>query len=85
MLARNAADPRILAEVLHLANFACWTAETLELRSALAEELSHVVTSLRDPALDYWAHYDEYHATVVRVTSPLQRRRWGLGSRSQTS
>ena len=69
-LARNAADPRILAEVLHLANFACWTAETLELRSALAEELSHVVTSLRDPALDYWAHYDEYHVRAERGDIP---------------
>ena len=69
-LARDAADPRILAEVLHLAGYACWTAETLELRSALAEEMSRVVASLRDPALDYWAHYDEYHVRAERGDIP---------------
>ncbi|MGH2865774.1 MAG: ATP-binding protein [Solirubrobacteraceae bacterium] len=60
-LARGAGEPRTLADVLHLACFAYWTAETLELRGALSEELSQYASCLEDPALRFWARDDEFH------------------------
>ena len=51
-LARGAADKRALADVLLTAYRGLWNAETLELRSALSEELAGLATALGDPAVD---------------------------------
>ncbi len=51
-LARDAADKRALADVLLTAHRGIWNAETLELRSALCEELAGLAAELRDPAVD---------------------------------
>jgi class 3 adenylate cyclase len=51
-LARGAADKRVLADVLLTAYRGLWNAETLELRSALSEELAGLAAELRDPAID---------------------------------
>jgi class 3 adenylate cyclase len=65
-LARDAGDGRTLAEVARLAFLACWTAETLELRTALAEELSRHAAAVRDPALQFWAHDIDFHVNTER-------------------
>jgi tRNA A-37 threonylcarbamoyl transferase component Bud32 len=77
-LARVAGDPRTMAEVLHLAFFAYWSAETLELRGALIRELSRCASSLRDPALHFWVHSDECQVFIergdfVRARAALER------------
>ena len=61
-LARGAGDQDALARVLHSAFFALWSAETLEMRSALAEELAQY--ELRDPALRRAAQSLELHVCV---------------------
>jgi hypothetical protein len=53
-LARDASDARTLAYVLHAASYAHQSAETLELRAALAEEFSICAATLQDPALHFW-------------------------------
>ncbi len=63
-LARQAGDARTLAEVLRQAFEAYWSAGTLELRSAIAKELSECAAALSDPALQFWAHNVEQHAYV---------------------
>ncbi|MCW3068911.1 MAG: serine/threonine protein kinase [Solirubrobacterales bacterium] len=53
-------DVRTLAQVLHLAFFACWSAETLRLRSEIAKELSDAAAASGDPALHVWAREVEW-------------------------
>jgi tetratricopeptide (TPR) repeat protein len=50
-LARETGNRRVLASVLPNASRGMWTAETLELRSELANELAGLATELRDPAI----------------------------------
>jgi class 3 adenylate cyclase len=63
-LARDAADKRALADVLLTAHRGIWNAETLELRSALCEELAGLAAELRDPAVDVGVqeHLTQLHA-----------------------
>jgi hypothetical protein len=65
-LARDAGDKRALAEVLQNASRGLWTAETLELRSALADELAGLATDLRDPAVEMAAQEFTHHVCVER-------------------
>jgi class 3 adenylate cyclase/tetratricopeptide (TPR) repeat protein len=65
-LAREAGDTRTLSIVLRLAFYAYWSAETLELRSALATELADCAAAVQDPALQWWAHVIELHVGVER-------------------
>ena len=65
-LARDTQDARTLADVLHLSLYAYWSAETLELRTALVEELAERASSLRDPALHFWVLDDEFHVFTER-------------------
>ena len=51
-LARGTGDKRALAAVLRPAFQGLWSAETLELRSALVEELAALATELNDPAIE---------------------------------
>ena len=59
-------DARTLAQVLHLAFFACWSAETLSLRSDIARELSVSAAAAGDPALRLWAHGIEWQVLTER-------------------
>ena len=63
-LARSAGDARTLVEVLCQVSYALWSAETLELRRGLARELSDRVASVRDPALQFSAHYIEHSICI---------------------
>ncbi len=63
-LAREAHDERTLAEVLERASFGLWTAETLEQRTALSDELSRIAATLGDPALRFWAHEIEHNVQI---------------------
>ncbi len=63
-LARDADDERTLAEVLEHASFGLWTAETLEQRATLSDELSRVAATLGDPALRFWAHEIEHNVQI---------------------
>jgi DNA-binding SARP family transcriptional activator len=79
-LARGAGNPRTLAEVIHLAIFAYWSAETLELRAALTGELSRCASSLPDPALHFWVHSDGCQVLIergdfARARAVLERER----------
>jgi hypothetical protein len=65
-LARDAGDRRALADVLQTAFRGLWTAETLELRSALANELAGLATGLRDPAVEMAAQEFTHHVCVER-------------------
>ena len=65
-LARGAGDRRALAEVLRSAFFALWSAKTLGLRSALAEELAGLADELPDPGLRRATHNIELHVSVER-------------------
>jgi class 3 adenylate cyclase len=65
-LARGAGDVRTLWEVLRSAYWACWSADTLELRTALARELCDHAATLRDPALQLWAHDIEGDVYIER-------------------
>lgn len=78
-LARGTGDVRTLAEVLFRAIFAYWYAETLDLRAALAEELSDCVSTLGDPALEFHAPYHQFSAHFERgefalAQAALERR-----------
>src|SRR5262249_7106301 len=55
-LARGVGDVRMLWEVLRSAYWACWSAEKLEPRMAIARELCDHAATLRDPAFELWAH-----------------------------
>ena len=55
-LARTTGEATTLAEVLRLAFFAYWSAQTLDLRSALVAELAACAAEVQDPALQWWAH-----------------------------
>jgi class 3 adenylate cyclase len=50
-LARGAGNKRVLVETLRAAFFALWSARTLGVRTALAEELAPLADELGDPAL----------------------------------
>ena len=63
-LARDAGDPRTLAEVLRNAYQAYWSADTLKLRAALVPELLASATAAHDPALLFWAHIYDFTAHV---------------------
>jgi hypothetical protein len=65
-LAREAGDIRTLALVLRQVFYAYWSAQTLELRSALATELAECAAEVQDPALQWWAHAIELHVCVAR-------------------
>jgi tetratricopeptide (TPR) repeat protein len=65
-VARGAGETRTLAEVLRSAFFACWSAETLELRAALASQLSDCARTVGDPALQVWADYVEFQVFTER-------------------
>jgi class 3 adenylate cyclase len=65
-LARGAGDKRALAEVLLSAWWALWSADTLELRAALAEELVRSAGELGDPALAFWAWYELVPSLIER-------------------
>jgi class 3 adenylate cyclase len=65
-LARRAGDQRALAGVLQSASFALWSAEALELRATLAEELVGCADELRDPAIRAQAGNIELHVCVER-------------------
>jgi class 3 adenylate cyclase len=66
VLARRAGDARTLAEVLHDAFYAYWSAETLASAEALSKELSACANSLRDPGLRFWAQNDEFIVDIER-------------------
>jgi class 3 adenylate cyclase len=61
-LARKAGDARTVAIVLRQASWAYWSAQTLELRSALATELADCAAEVKDPALSWWARTLELYA-----------------------
>jgi class 3 adenylate cyclase len=65
-LARGTGDQRALAEVLESALAALWSAQTLELRAALAEELGRCADELGDPWLRAIAAQHEPHVCVER-------------------
>jgi tetratricopeptide (TPR) repeat protein len=65
-LARSADDARTLVEVLCQVSYALWSAETLELRSAIAGELASAVPSVGDPALQFSAQYIELSTCIER-------------------
>jgi class 3 adenylate cyclase/tetratricopeptide (TPR) repeat protein len=65
-LARGAGDVRTLWEVLRGAYWACWSADTLELRTELARELCDHAATLGDPALQLWAHDIEGDVYIER-------------------
>ena len=46
--------------------YAYWSAQTLELRSALATELAECAAEVQDPALQWWAHVIELHVCVAQ-------------------
>jgi hypothetical protein len=64
--------------VLRQAFYAYWSAQTLELRSALATELAECTAKLQDPGLQWWAHSNELHAyaeqgELARAHAALER------------
>jgi class 3 adenylate cyclase len=65
-LARGAGDKRSLAAVVDSAYLAIWSAETLELRTALAEEHARLASELGDPAVEEIAQAHLYSACVER-------------------
>jgi hypothetical protein len=67
-LAREAGEPRALAGVLVNAFFAYWSPETLDLRTALAQELAQSAEAAQDPALVFWAHVARYDVALERGT-----------------
>jgi hypothetical protein len=65
-LARDAGNKRVLVEVLRGAFFAVWSARTLGVRTALAEELAPIADELRDPALRRAAQNFQVNVCVER-------------------
>ena len=79
-LARSAGDRRALADVLQPAFHGIWSAETLELRSTLAEEQRGLAAELHDPAverkaLELTCHVCAEQGEVERALAGLERRR----------
>ena len=77
-LARQAGDIGTLGLVLRQVFYAYWSAQTLELRSALATELADCAAESQDPALQWWAHIIELHAyaaqgELARAQAALER------------
>ena len=77
-LARQTGDARTLAIVLRQAFYAYWSAQTLELRTAIATELADCTAEVQDPALQWWAHIIELHAyaaqgELARARAALER------------
>jgi tetratricopeptide (TPR) repeat protein len=52
--------------VLRQVFYAYWSAQTLELRSALATELAECAAEVQDPALQWWAHVIDFNVSVAR-------------------
>jgi predicted ATPase/class 3 adenylate cyclase len=65
-LARSAGDKRALADVLERAFRGIWSAETLDLRSAIADELAGLAIEVRDPAVQLGAQTIRFEASVER-------------------
>ncbi len=65
-LARRTGEATTLAEALRLACLAYWSAQTLELRTALATELAECAAESQDPALQWWAHVIEQHVCIAQ-------------------
>jgi class 3 adenylate cyclase len=63
-LARDADDPRTLAQVLRDCSFALWAPDTLARRTALSDELLEVASRSRDPALEFWAAAVSLHVRI---------------------
>ena len=59
-LAREPANPAALAEVLRYAFHATWSPDTVKLRSDRADELVRAADQAQDPALQFWAAYQEW-------------------------
>ena len=79
-LAREAGDIRTLALVLRQVWYAYWSAQTLELRSALVTELAACTAAVQDPALQWSVHDVELHTYVeqgelARARASLERGR----------
>jgi class 3 adenylate cyclase len=77
-LARGVDDKRALVEVLGSACYALWSRETLEMRAALAEEMTSCAEELGDPALRHLAAIIELHVRaeqgeLARAQSALER------------
>jgi hypothetical protein len=79
-LAHGSRDERALAFVLHSAFLGTWSAETLGLRVALAEELAGCAAELHDPAVELAAQdvatnvFTE-SADIGRARAALERKR----------
>jgi class 3 adenylate cyclase len=65
-LARGVGDVRMLWEVLRSAYWACWSAEMLVPRTAIARELCAHAATLRDPAFELWAHAIQGDVSIER-------------------
>jgi hypothetical protein len=76
-LARDAGNKRVFVEVLRGAFFALWSARTLGVRTALAEELAPIADELRDPALRRAAQNFQINVCVER--GELTRAQAALG------
>jgi class 3 adenylate cyclase len=72
-LARRAGDRKALAAVLLSAFFGVWSAETLELRSALADELAGCARESGDPAVEFGAAELAFCTHVERGELPRAR------------
>ena len=84
-LARRSDDKRTLAEVLRGAHTAMLSAQTLELRAALAEEIAGCAEELGDPALRYHAYSIGLHVHIERGGEPalaqaILERMWGIAT-----
>ena len=62
----RSAGRRALADALFYAFHGTWSAETLESRAALTQELTGLAEELRDPAVDQAARYAIHHVYVER-------------------
>jgi hypothetical protein len=65
-LARDTGDARTLAEVERNVSYAYWSPQTLELRTAIANELSALAAAVGDPALRLAAHTAELRTFTER-------------------
>jgi hypothetical protein len=63
-LARQAADPRTLAEVLESSCYATWAPDTLATRSEQVRELSALVAQVRDLQVEFVARMRETHVAI---------------------
>jgi class 3 adenylate cyclase/tetratricopeptide (TPR) repeat protein len=64
LLARQAADPRTLAEALESSCYATWAPDTLATRSEQVRELSGLVAQVRDLHVEFVARLRETHVAI---------------------